>query len=486
MIGAVPPDYSATFFGVIDEDAALAAADAERVAERAEFEPRFHVSSSVRLKRICTSENIWLLLDCAHDHLPDLVRARRAAEVEPRFVDQSSEIGQVVGQVVVPWNMRAIEKESAFFTGADAPQPIELERCLYLADAATCRARMFCLILAKRATSDGGMDGSLPAELWLHCAVMCPVTTVQKWVRCRFAEWVVASDENWHSGYDGLLNEYQLALRNHRNGATDLKRQARKPRQPITANARLMELESVLSHDEWEPVEDRDWLWADLAELLASHPHLRTILNVPEEVMAEAWALYPALYRVQSSVERPRLCHVRAPAKLSNVIDKWEYAERIVTRRSFGHIAHWDAHCDVPIAHLLTQRPVARPLFYGQSDGSDGIKQLGCMQDGYPANINAASSEQWTIEYFDQYEYNMESKVHCSLADLFTVDWDVSCASAEHSGGEELQSTDSVVGTHQTRRQLVGDDFCVGLAALERQIVGAGLSSADFRLLFCI
>ena len=108
------------------------------------------------------------------------------------------------------------------------------------------------------------------------------------------------------------------------------------------------------------------------------------------------------------------------------------------------------------------------------------------MQDGYPANINAASSEQWTHEYFDQYEYNMESKVHCSLADLFTVDWDVSCASAEHSGGEELQSTDSVVGTHQTRRQLVGDDFCVGLAALERQIVGAGLSSADFRLLFCI
>ena len=38
MIGAVPPDYAATFFGVIDEDAVLAAVDAERVAEREELE----------------------------------------------------------------------------------------------------------------------------------------------------------------------------------------------------------------------------------------------------------------------------------------------------------------------------------------------------------------------------------------------------------------------------------------------------------------
>ena len=45
---------------------------------------------------------------------------------------------------------------------------------------------------------------------------------MQKWVRCRFADWVVASDENWHNGYDGLLNEYQLALL--RRGEKDLTR----------------------------------------------------------------------------------------------------------------------------------------------------------------------------------------------------------------------------------------------------------------------
>ena len=31
-----------------------------------------------------------------------------------------------------------------------------------------------------------------------------------------------------------------------------------------------------------------------------------------------------------------------------------------------------------------------------------------------------------------------------------------------------------------------GDGFCAGLAALERQIVGADLSPADFRFLICL
>ena len=427
MIGAVPPDYAATFFGVIDEDAVLAAVDAERVAEREELE--------------------------------------RDSRAELEGVDQAGE------EVAL---MREEEEEGynwadnvSTCSADDVLQLMELERCLYLVDAATCRARMWCLILAKRATSDGGsMEGRLPAELWLHCAVMCPITTVQKWVRCPFADWVVASDKNWHHGYDGLLNEYQRALR---NGATDLKRT---PRQPLTPTARLFELESVLSHDEWEPVDNRDELWAELAELLVCHPHLRTILNVPDEAMAEA----------------ERFCFPTITT-LSNVIDKWEYAERIVTRRSWGKIPHWDAHCEVPnFAYLLRQNVSAWPLFNDNVviDGNPHVKMLGCMRDGFPADMNAATAEYHFIGCFDDYP-----QVHCSLADLFAVDWDVSCASDEQSGGAEEVCTWSAallaawLATHPSRRELVGDDFCAGLAALERQIIGAGLSSEDFRILIC-
>ena len=283
MIGAVPPDYAATFFGVIDEDAVLAAVDAERVAEREELE--------------------------------------RDSRAELEGVDQA---GEEVAR------MREEEEEGyhwadnvSTYSADDVLQLMELERRLYLVDAATCRARTFCLILAKRAASDGGsMEGRLPAELWLHCAVMCPITTVQKWVRCRFADWVVASDKNWHHGYDGLLNEYQRALR---NGATDLKRA---PQQPITLTSRLFELESVLSHDEWEPVDNRDELWAELAQLLVCHPNLRTILNVPDEAIAEAEILYRyrRLYRTGLHKMRQELLGAPTTTTLSNVIDKWEYA----------------------------------------------------------------------------------------------------------------------------------------------------------------
>ena len=436
----LPPDYAATFYGVIDEDAALAAADAERVAEQAEFE--------------------------------------QDSRAELEGVDE-------VGEEVV----RAIEEKSDSFTGVDLPQPMELERCLYLADAATCRARMFCLILAKRAASDGSMDGSLPTELWLHCAVMCPITTVQKWVRCRFADWVVASDENWHNVYDGLLNEYQLALR---SGA-DLPRKLREWRLP-SPDAHLTELEGILSHDQWEPVYNRNVLWAELAELLVRHPNLRTILNVPEEVMTEAelemGSSYGHEYILHPTWAR-RPLYEQVVAQPGDVVDKWEHAERIVTRRSFGHLAHWDAHWDadwdddfysngIPSTiALLWQQPMAWPLFIG---GSHNVKQLGCMRDGFPANMNAATAE--SMDFFR--DDNTFSKVHCSLTSLCVVDWDVSAASHQHSGSEELHSTDSVVGMHPTRRQLVGDGFCASLAALERHIVGADLSPADFRFLICL
>ena len=349
MIGAVPPDYAATFFNVIDEDAALAAANAERLEERAGSK-----------------------------------QDSRAEEGGQETVHTVEEEPNALRRASMPFN--CID---------DSLQEMELERCLYLADGATCRARMFCLILAKRAASDGGsMDSSLPAELWLHCAVMCPITTVQKWVRCRFADWVVASDENWHSGYDGLLNEHQLAR------AKNLKRKPRGRLLP-SDETRLIDLECLLSHDQWEPVDNRDALWAELAELLLLNPSLRTILNVPEEAAttAELW--------VKEHGYEGTLCNpwarmplyelVPTAAEEGEVIDKWEHAERIVARRSNiaywedGHIARWDAHCGVQIAHFLRQQRVTCPLFTGDSHD---VKQLGCMRDGFPANMNGATAEE--------------------------------------------------------------------------------------------
>ena len=370
MLGAVPPDFAATFFGVIDEDAVVAAVDAERVAEREELE--------------------------------------QDSRAELEGVDQA-------GEEVV--RMRE-EAEAGYRRADDVLQWMELERCLYLVDAATCRARAFCLILAKRAASGGGsIEGRLPAELWLHCAVMlCPITTVQKWVRCQFADWVVASNEKWHHGYDGLLYEYQRALS---NGATDLKCAPRKLRQHLyKPTARLMELESVLSHDEWEPVDNRDELWAELAELLVRHPHLRTILTVPDEAMAEADITFRDWWLVDSYEDDEDVW-----AQQSGVINKWEYAERTVTRRSWGKIPHWDAHCEVPnFAYLLRQNRAAWPLFDDNNfvNGDvPAIKMLRCLRDGFPADMNAAAAAYFGC--FDAYV-----TVHCSLADLFAVDWDVS------------------------------------------------------------
>ena len=46
-------------------------------------------------------------------------------------------------------------------------------------------------------------------------------------------------------------------------------------------NARLRELEEILSHDPWDPVEGRETLWLEVDKLLTRHPNLRTVLRVP-------------------------------------------------------------------------------------------------------------------------------------------------------------------------------------------------------------
>ena len=49
-------------------------------------------------------------------------------------------------------------------------------------------------------------------------------------------------------------------------------------------DARLAVLEQLLSHDEWEPVEGRVQLWAELEKLLLAKPELKTYLTVPTAI----------------------------------------------------------------------------------------------------------------------------------------------------------------------------------------------------------
>jgi hypothetical protein len=49
------------------------------------------------------------------------------------------------------------------------------------------------------------------------------------------------------------------------------------------SNERFKELEAELSHDEYEPIEDREERWLQLSRLLLRRPDLRTILTIPDE-----------------------------------------------------------------------------------------------------------------------------------------------------------------------------------------------------------
>ena len=106
---------------------------------------------------------------------------------------------------------------------------VVLERCLRKPDAATQRTRVLCILLAKRAASEPLQDAAqeppqdvaqkdkspfeLPSELWLRIAQECPVTfgEVDKWVRCRYAEWVVADAPLWSRLHAEFKAKYMAA-----------------------------------------------------------------------------------------------------------------------------------------------------------------------------------------------------------------------------------------------------------------------------------
>ena len=85
-------------------------------------------------------------------------------------------------------------------------------------------------------------------------------------------------------------------------------------------------------------MDNRDALWAELAELLVLNPSLRTILNVPEEaaITAELWVKEHG-YEVTlyTSWERMPLYElVPTAAEEGEVIDKWEHADFLCASKS--------------------------------------------------------------------------------------------------------------------------------------------------------
>ena len=265
-----------------------------------------------------------------------------------------------------------------------------LERCLRKPDAATQRTRVLCILLAKRAASEPLQDAAqeppqdvaqkdkspfeLPSELWLRIAQECPVTfgEVDKWVRCRYAEWVVADAPLWSRLHAEFKAKYMAAAALAREEVSQSRSE-----QP--------------DEDEGELDEDED-----------------------------------AGDKVECEVHQQALHAAR-------------------TSYVHGYSA-WDE--ELPFAELGSRNYDRFGLINAQVRRSSvpGMKQLGCMRLGWPADVHQPSlsigaSRRLGFDDFHQDDPDLHSHCYCSLAGLLAVDWDVACNSTVR-GGQALRPRD--------------------------------------------
>ena len=101
-------------------------------------------------------------------------------------------------------------------------------------------------------------------------------------VACPFG-WIL--DQNSRAGWEDCVKSDDLARALH-DLVTRSMGEASPPlsNQSSPAFARLVQLEELLSHDQWEPVAGRAALWAELTALLSAFPNICTYLVPPEDM----------------------------------------------------------------------------------------------------------------------------------------------------------------------------------------------------------
>ena len=154
---------------------------------------------------------------------------------------------------------------------------------------------------------------------------------------------------------------------------------------------RLAQLEQLLSHDEWQPVESRVALWRELRLICEAAPHLHSYLSTPADVemIASYWEPPPCArcgslldgtfdeesgryqcWRCAGAAARPGLEHLHVELLATQPLDFRDLLCLAATSAAArGAVQRGPLHLITDIKRIITSAPVLRLPEYGPTAG---------------------------------------------------------------------------------------------------------------------
>ncbi|KOO28556.1 hypothetical protein Ctob_013591 [Chrysochromulina tobinii] len=395
---------------------------------------------------------------------------------------------------------------------------LKLERCVYHVDSVTVAARVTLLVLAERSKHEQQPKSAfqhMSPELWHRCAKLVTVTNgfVDKWIRCPYADWTftnearflelssvfkqkmeIATEEQWASLFEEYEEEHgpfksedekQDFKWEHAHEVYAVATEAVQP-----SNCRQGELADMGAG--WVP---GSGFWDDCIGELESRHYNRfglfsqsvgSVRSDPSLLIQQLGCVRSGWPADVNEDDAPDIddanLHSHCCSTLAGLFAvDWQVS---VSSTSRSARALKPAGSFVATPYQLRKQQYARRVGlvrdeYGRSQ-EPSLRQVnveaifGLERGGaYPAgwdDMNDRQKSEATLE---------------KIMEELVASGRVAAEDEESESADDDEADLADASERTTRRELMGEDLCLGFEEMKKRMDESGASPADFRLLIC-
>lgn len=395
---------------------------------------------------------------------------------------------------------------------------LKLERCVYHVDSVTVAARVTLLVLAERSKHEQQPKSAfqhMSPELWHRCAKLVTVTNgfVDKWIRCPYADWTftnearflelssvfkqkmeIATEEQWASLFEEYEEEHGPFMSEDEKQdfkwehAHEVYAVATEAVQP--SNCRQGELADMGAG--WVP---GSGFWDDCIGELESRHYNRfglfsqsvgSVRSDPSLLIQQLGCVRSGWPADVNEDDAPDIddanLHSHCCSTLAGLFAvDWQVS---VSSTSRSARALKPAGSFVATPYQLRKQQYARRVGlvrdeYGRSQ-EPSLRQVnveaifGLERGGaYPAgwdDMNDRQKSEATLE---------------KIMEELVASGRVAAEDEESESADDDEADLADASERTTRRELMGEDLCLGFEEMKKRMDESGASPADFRLLIC-
>jgi len=395
---------------------------------------------------------------------------------------------------------------------------LKLERCVYHVDSVTVAARVTLLVLAERSKHEQQPKSAfqhMSPELWHRCAKLVTVTNgfVDKWIRCPYADWTftnearflelssvfkqkmeIATEEQWASLFEEYEEEHgpfksedekQDFKWEHAHEVYAVATEAVQP-----SNCRQGELADMGAG--WVP---GSGFWDDCIGELESRHYNRfglfsqsvgSVRSDPSLLIQQLGCVRSGWPADVNEDDAPDIddanLHSHCCSTLAGLFAvDWQVS---VSSTSRSARALKPAGSFVATPYQLRKQQYARRVGlvrdeYGRSQESSlrqvNVEAIFGLERGgaYPAgwdDMNDRQKSEATLE---------------KIMEELVASGRVAAEDEESESADDDEADLADASERTTRRELMGEDLCLGFEEMKKRMDESGASPADFRLLIC-